>query len=203
MKFMTFLAAGLLPMIALAVPVADASPVAIGEANTIRAVDAVEMAEPDVPPTSPVDARDLFKRATQYCRITGNDGSVNCRSGPGTSYSVRYTMAPGGGYYFSCYKRGTNVGGNTYVDDAQHKLLLNCMNVDYYAVAPGIIARPTNATYRDSTLTGIAPPSQRGAPSRRMLKAFLEISRYCSHIPGYTQVRLMVQADAEALADLG
>ncbi|KAL8821333.1 MAG: hypothetical protein Q9223_000598 [Gallowayella weberi] len=100
MKFMTLLAAGLLPMIALAAPAADASP------------ESVEVAEPDVPPTSPVDSRDLLKRSTQYCRIIGNDGPVNCRSGPGTNYPVRYTMAPGGGYYFTCYKTGTTVGGN-------------------------------------------------------------------------------------------
>lgn len=116
---MTVVAAGLLPMIAVAVPVADASPVAVGEANSVSASDAVLVAEPDVPPSSPVDARDLFKRATQYCKIIGNDGPVNCRSGPGTSYPVQYTFAPGNSYYFTCYKSGTNVGGNTYVDNVQ------------------------------------------------------------------------------------
>ena len=115
MKFMALLAAGILPMIALAAPVADASPVAVGEADAMPIAEPVDVAEPDVPPTSPVDARDLLKRSTQYCRIIGNDGPVNCRSGPGTGYPVRYTMAPGGGYYFTCYKRGTSVGGNTYV----------------------------------------------------------------------------------------
>ncbi|KAI4094318.1 MAG: hypothetical protein LQ339_007504 [Xanthoria mediterranea] len=113
MKFITLLAAGILPMIALAAPAADASPVAVGEADAMPIAEPVDVAEPDVPPTSPVDARDLLKRSTQYCRIIGNDGPVNCRSGPGTGYKVLYTMAPGGGYYFTCYKRGTNVFGNT------------------------------------------------------------------------------------------
>lgn len=123
---MTFLALALLPMIALATPIADASPIAAGEADAAPIAQTIEVAEPDVPPTSPVDARDLFKRATQYCRIIGNDGPVNCRSGPGTNYPVRYTMAVGNGYYFTCYKRGTNVGGNTYVDSAQPELFLGC-----------------------------------------------------------------------------
>lgn len=130
MKFMALLAAGLLPMIALAVPVADASPVAVGEADAMPIPEPVEVAEPEVPPTSPVDARDLFKRSTQYCRIIGNDGPVNCRAGPGTGYDVLWTMAPGNGYYFTCYKRGTSVGGNTYVVNNQPKLFLGCMIVD-------------------------------------------------------------------------
>ncbi|KAL8891206.1 MAG: hypothetical protein Q9215_001720 [Flavoplaca cf. flavocitrina] len=116
MKFTTLLVAGILPMAGLATPIADASPVAVGEANAMPIAEPVGVAEPDVPGTSLVDTRSLFKRATQYCRIIGNDGPVNCRSGPGTSYPVRYTMAPGNGYYFTCYKRGTNVGGNTYAD---------------------------------------------------------------------------------------
>lgn len=128
MKFMNLVTAGLLPIMALAIPLADASPVAVGEANPAPAPDAILVAEPDVPPSSPVDARDLFKRATQYCKIIGNDGPVNCRSGPGTSYPVQYTFAPGGSYYFTCYKTGTNVGGNTYVNNMQ--LLLQWMSVD-------------------------------------------------------------------------
>lgn len=114
MKFMTLLAAGLLPMIALAAPAADANPIAVGDANPIPAPEPVEVAKPDVPPTSPVDARDLFKRSTQYCRIIGNDGPVNCRSTPGGS-RILYTMAPGNGYYFRCYKNGPSVFGNPYV----------------------------------------------------------------------------------------
>lgn len=117
MKLITVLAVALLPMTALAAPTADANPNAAAEAAAAPIAEPVEVAEPDVPPTSPVDARDLFKRSTQYCRIVSSDGPVNCRSGPGTSYSIRYTMAPGGGYYFTCWKRGTSVGGNTYVVD--------------------------------------------------------------------------------------
>lgn len=130
MKFMALLAAGLLPMIALAAPVTDASPVAVGEADAMPIPEPVEVAELEVPPTSPVDARDLFKRSTQYCRIVSSDGPVNCRSGPGTSYSIRSSLAPGGGHYFTCYKRGTSVGGNTYVVNTQPKLFLGCMIVD-------------------------------------------------------------------------
>ncbi|KAL8655662.1 MAG: hypothetical protein Q9226_002949 [Calogaya cf. arnoldii] len=97
MKFMTFLATGILPMLALAGPIADASPVAVGEADAMPIAEPVEVAKPDVPPTSPVDARDLLKRSTQYCRIIRDDGPVKCRDGPGTSYGYRCTMAPGGG----------------------------------------------------------------------------------------------------------
>ena len=124
MKFTTLLAVGILPMIGLATPIADASPVAVGEANAMPIAEPVNVAEPDVPATSPVDTRDLFKRATQYCRIIGKDGPVNCRYGPSTLAKTRYTMAPGNGYYFTCYKRGENIFGNTYVDyaEAEHSL---------------------------------------------------------------------------------
>lgn len=124
MKFMALLAAGILPMIALAVPVADASPVAVGEADAMPIAEPVDVAEPDVPPTGPIDARVLLKRSPQSCRITGNDGPVNCRSGPGTNYSVRRTLTPGVKYTFNCYKRGTNTFGNTYVQNAQPEFYL-------------------------------------------------------------------------------
>ncbi|KAL8997418.1 MAG: hypothetical protein Q9169_003281 [Polycauliona sp. 2 TL-2023] len=149
MKFMTLLAAGILPILALAAPVADANPVAVGEAEAMPVAEPVDVAEPDVPETSPVDARDLFKRATQYCRIIGNDGPVNCRSGPGTSYSVRYTMAPGNGYYFTCYKRGTSVGGNTSWD---YSRTYGCYVAGYYTdgnCTPGKFSGPTALSTRD------------------------------------------------------
>jgi len=109
MKFITVLVAALLPLAALAAPVADAEPVAE------PMPEPVEVAEPDVPGTSAVDSRDVLKRATEYCYIIGNDGNVACRSGPGTGYPVVVRMVPGNGYYFTCYKTGTVVGGNKYV----------------------------------------------------------------------------------------
>ncbi len=130
MKFMALLAAGILPMIALAVPVADASPVAVGEADAMPIAEPVDVAEPDVPPTSPVDARDLLKRSTQYCKIIGNDGPVTCRIGPGVDYKPSgYYLVPGRSYYFTCYRRGTSVNGNTYVCKRPFQVLFGLQSV--------------------------------------------------------------------------
>lgn len=102
MKFIAVLVAALLPLAALAAPAADANPAAVSEANA-------------EPMPEPVDSRDVLKRTTQYCYIIGNDGTVACRSGPGTNYSVVTRVTPGNGYSFTCYKTGTVIGGNEYV----------------------------------------------------------------------------------------
>ena len=105
MKFMPILAVALLPMTAIAAPAADANPIAAAEA------DPVALAEPA---TSPVDTRDILKRTTQYCRIVGNDGPVACRNGPYSTATLITRLAVGSGAYYTCWKRGTVVGGNAY-----------------------------------------------------------------------------------------
>ena len=101
MKFMTVLGMALLPMTTWAAPAADANPNAA----------AAPIAEPVEVASSPVDAGDLFKRSSVYCKIVGNDGPVNCREGPGTSYKVLHVLQVGNGYYFNCYKTGTSYQG--------------------------------------------------------------------------------------------
>lgn len=55
------------------------------------------------------------KRAVELCSIINVSTYVNCRSGPGTSYSVVTTLNEGEEWYYSCYEPGTCVDGNWYV----------------------------------------------------------------------------------------
>ena len=47
-----------------------------------------------------------------YCAIIGNDGPVNCRTGPHTSDSVVTRLSVGNVGYYTCFKYGTKVNGN-------------------------------------------------------------------------------------------
>jgi hypothetical protein len=51
----------------------------------------------------PLLGRDIFARATRYCKIISDDGPVNCRRGPGISYPADYTVTNGVTYRFVCY----------------------------------------------------------------------------------------------------
>jgi uncharacterized protein YraI len=62
--------------------------------------------------TAVAEARDLFTRSTQYCKIIGVTDYANCRTGPGTSYPANYEALEGVTYEFSCYEDGTCVDGN-------------------------------------------------------------------------------------------
>ena len=67
-----------------------------------------------VPDELELEARtpgEIFKRNV-VCKITGSSSTVNCRSGPGTGYSVTATVRKGSSYSFACYKKGTCVSGN-------------------------------------------------------------------------------------------
>lgn len=67
-----------------------------------------------VPDELQLEARapgEIFKRNV-VCKITGSSSTVNCRSGPGTGYSVIATVKKGSYYSFGCYKKGTCVSGN-------------------------------------------------------------------------------------------
>ncbi|EXK25557.1 hypothetical protein FOMG_17799 [Fusarium oxysporum f. sp. melonis 26406] len=58
--------------------------------------------------------------------ITGN--TVNCRSGPGTSYSVKRTYKKGQDVSITCQTYGTNVNGNSIWDKTSD----GCYVADYY-----------------------------------------------------------------------
>ncbi|KAH6630558.1 hypothetical protein B0J18DRAFT_407791 [Chaetomium sp. MPI-SDFR-AT-0129] len=55
----------------------------------------------------------LEKRTDHICNIVNAPSGVNCRSGPGTQYSVIGTVKNGQLFYFPCYKSGEciTVGG--------------------------------------------------------------------------------------------
>ncbi|KFY71543.1 hypothetical protein V499_08262 [Pseudogymnoascus sp. VKM F-103] len=55
---------------------------------------------------------DIFERAATTCSIVNVSSTVNCRSGPGTSYPVVGQTFNGEKFVFKCYKRGTCVSGN-------------------------------------------------------------------------------------------
>ncbi|EGS23731.1 uncharacterized protein CTHT_0004320 [Thermochaetoides thermophila DSM 1495] len=59
-------------------------------------------------------------------KITGNN--VNCRSGPGTSYSVKKTYAKGTDVKITCQTTGTNINGNNIWDKTSD----GCYVSDYY-----------------------------------------------------------------------
>src|SRR3954470_21129582 len=91
----------LAPLAVLATPVAVPEPVALAAAAPTP-VEALEARSPE----------EIFKRSPQSCAIITNDGTVNCRSGPGTGYAVTHTVNNGDRYTFQCYKSGTCYNGN-------------------------------------------------------------------------------------------
>jgi uncharacterized membrane protein len=117
MKFFSLLAAALLPTGLLAAPATDGKLAAIETeahaAAEARAVVKAREAAADVSPNEP--AFSLDKRAVQVCEIVGGASQVNCRSGPGTSYSVVRTLPRGNTYAFSCVQTGecVKIGGAT------------------------------------------------------------------------------------------
>jgi len=82
--------------------------------------------------------------------ITGD--SVNCRSGPGTSYAVKKVYAKGHGVTLSCQTTGTNVNGNSIWDKTSD----GCYVADYY-VKTGTNGYVTKKC--GSTSTCVAPKS--------------------------------------------
>ncbi|KFZ05925.1 hypothetical protein V501_07899 [Pseudogymnoascus sp. VKM F-4519 (FW-2642)] len=101
MKFSaTTLAILLLPIVSLASPVATSSDAVTSDEN---------------PPIFVSEKRsegDIFERAATTCSIVNVSSTVNCRSGPGTSYPVVGQTFNGEKFVFTCYKRGTCVSGN-------------------------------------------------------------------------------------------
>jgi uncharacterized protein YgiM (DUF1202 family) len=91
------LAVFLLPILSIASPVAEVS---ASEEGPIALVSE-ERSEDE-----------LFKRADQYCSIINVSTTVNCRSGPGSSYPVTHYAKNGEKFYYTCYKKGTCVNGN-------------------------------------------------------------------------------------------
>lgn len=59
-------------------------------------------------------------------RITGDD--VRCRSGPGTSYSIKRTFKKGTDVKITCQTTGTKINGNNIWD----KVSQGCYVSDYY-----------------------------------------------------------------------
>ncbi len=82
--------------------------------------------------------------------ITGD--TVNCRSGPGTSYAVKKTYAKGAGVTISCQTAGTTVEGNSIWDKTSD----GCYVADYY-VKTGVNGYVTGKC--GSTTTCVAPKS--------------------------------------------
>ncbi len=80
MKFAPLFAVSLLPVGLMAAPAADADLIPKDVLNNVE------------------------ERATTTCAITGS--SVNCRTGPGTSYGVVATLAKGTVGIFTCVKSG-------------------------------------------------------------------------------------------------
>jgi lysozyme len=82
--------------------------------------------------------------------ITGD--TVNCRSGPGTSYAVKKTYAKGHDVTISCQTAGTTVSGNSIWDKTSD----GCYVADYY-VKTGVNGYVTKKC--GSTSTCVAPKS--------------------------------------------
>ncbi len=82
--------------------------------------------------------------------ITGD--SVNCRSGPGTSYGVKKVYAKGHSVTLSCQTTGINVNGNSIWDKTSD----GCYVADYY-VKTGTSGYVTKKC--GSTSTCVAPKS--------------------------------------------
>ena len=103
----------LLPLGALASPVAApvAAPVPVSGDSLAAAPAPVddEMSTP-TQPRAPV-----VTYFSTTCKIVNVSTYANCRTGPGTNYPTKFTVAGGSSYSFDCYKRGTCVDGNWYV----------------------------------------------------------------------------------------
>jgi len=54
-----------------------------------------------------------LRSAKVECEIISSDGPVNCRSGPGTSYTVEFQLDPGTWDEYTCWASGTDIGGNS------------------------------------------------------------------------------------------
>ncbi|KFX92838.1 hypothetical protein V495_03398 [Pseudogymnoascus sp. VKM F-4514 (FW-929)] len=103
MKFSaTALAIFLLPIVSLASPVPE--PIAEG-AVAMVSDEGIDFSEKR-------SDGEIFSRANTLCSIINVSTTVNCRTGPGTSYPAPYYATNGQTFVFSCYKRGTCVSGN-------------------------------------------------------------------------------------------
>ncbi|KAF3402240.1 hypothetical protein DPV78_004029 [Talaromyces pinophilus] len=91
MKFITSALLLLLPFAAVAAPAPDSA-----ESRSV----------------APTGEEIFDKRAEELCSIINVSTYVNCRSGPGTGYSVVTTFKEGEKWYYSCYEPGTCTEGN-------------------------------------------------------------------------------------------
>ena len=85
--------------------------------------------------------------------ITGD--SVNCRSGPGTSYAVKKTYAKGHAVTISCQTAGTTVEGNSIWDKTSD----GCYVADYYVKTgtSGYVAAHCDASGGGGSSSGNLP----------------------------------------------
>jgi hypothetical protein len=102
MQFLLSILLALAPLAVIATPVAETGPAAPTPIATGDAPVAVAGRSPD----------EIFSRSPQSCAIVSNDGTVNCRTGPGYDYDANYTVNDGDIYVFQCYKRGDCYNGN-------------------------------------------------------------------------------------------
>jgi uncharacterized protein YgiM (DUF1202 family) len=125
MKFQATLAAILLPLVALAAPAAEA---AAGVAQSIPVAKAQSARR-----ATGLD--ELSKRSSVPCEIVNSDSAqVNCRSGPGTQFTVVGYVTTGDTYTFHCYESGSCYEDNWCVCPAFHTTAFSFPNYD---LAPG------------------------------------------------------------------
>lgn len=109
MKVITSALILILPFMALAAP-APATGSASDPAAAIPISDAAKSRN------AARSGDEIFnKRKTEVCEIINVSTYVNCRSGPGTSYSAEYELYGGYTWDFTCYEVGTCVEGNWFV----------------------------------------------------------------------------------------
>lgn len=109
MNFLTSTLILLSPFAAIAAP----SP-ALGSAQDPAA--AIPISDAAKSRNAARSGNELFdKRKTEVCEIINVSSYVNCRSGPGTSFPVRYRLYGGYSWHFTCYEEGTCVEGNWFV----------------------------------------------------------------------------------------
>ncbi|KAJ5261313.1 hypothetical protein N7478_011908 [Penicillium angulare] len=102
MKFQATLVAALLPLVALAAPAAE-NALEFAQAIPVKEVQAETEAV-----RRSASLEELSKRSSVSCKIINSSSAqVNCRSGPGTSYSIAGYVATGSTYTFKCYKSGS------------------------------------------------------------------------------------------------
>jgi len=101
MKFQATLAAIMLPLAALAAPAPGAGlAIPLEKAQSARRDTGLDM---------------LSKRSVS-CKIVNSDSAqVNCRSGPGTQFTVVGYVYPGDTYTFNCYESGSCYEDNWWV----------------------------------------------------------------------------------------